>query len=159
MFGMKQAGVNAYANVGLETGVVDASPIRVIVMLYDGAISACIQAQQALQQRDYGKKGEALVRAINIIDKGLRAALDRQQGGQIADNLDQLYQYMVHGLLHANLHLDAEKMHEVQLLLTELRGAWVSLEAAGVSKPDHTLAGMMGQVPAAQAMQRYAAGV
>lgn len=134
MFGMKQSGINAYANVGLETGVVDASPLKLTVMLYDGAITACIHAQQAMQQGNIIKKGECLTKAVSIIDNGLRSSLDKRAGGQIANNLDELYQYMIRSLMQASLRLDAKKVNEIQQLLMELKAAWEALEKSGVKK-------------------------
>jgi flagellar secretion chaperone FliS len=134
MFGMKQSGINAYANVGLETGVVDASPLKLTVMLYEGAITACIHAQQAIGQGDIIKKGECLTKAVSIIDNGLRSSLDKRAGGQIASNLDELYQYMTRTLMQASLRLDVKKVNEIQQLLMELKSAWEALEKAGASR-------------------------
>lgn len=128
MFGMKKSGINAYATVGLETGVVDASPLKLTIMLYEGAITACIQAQQSLAQGDFSKKGEHLTHAASIIESGLRASLNKQNGGQIAQNLDALYQYMSMSLLQANLHKDTSKIQEIQQLLMDLKLAWETLE-------------------------------
>lgn len=134
MFGMKKAGVNAYASVGLETGVVDASPLKLVIMLYDGAITACIQAQQALAAHDVIKKGESLTKAMSIIDSGLRASLNKRSGGEIAVKLDELYQYMTRTLMEANLRQNAEKVNEIQQLLMELKQAWEALEKNALTK-------------------------
>ncbi len=134
MFGMKKAGVNAYASVGLETGVVDASPLKLVIMLYDGAITACIQAQQALAAHDVIKKGECLTKAISIIDSGLRASLNKRAGGEIAVKLDELYQYMTRTLLEANLRQNIDKVNEIQQLLMELKQAWEALEKNALTK-------------------------
>lgn len=161
MFGMKQSGINAYANVGLETGVVDASPLKLTIMLYEGAITACIQAKQALQAGDIVKKGEYLTQAISIIDTGLRATLDARAGGQIANNLDQLYQYMVRSLMRANLHQDINQINEIQQLLIEVKGAWDELQKSGAKKtaqPQDALDSLVAQK--AQSYQQMAvAGV
>ncbi len=165
MFGMKQSGINAYANVGLETGVVDASPLKLTVMLYEGAITACIQAQQAMHNGDINKKGECLTKAISIIDNGLRSSLDKRAGGQIASNLDQLYQYMTRSLMQASLHLDEKKLNEIQQLLMELKNAWETLEKTGVraaqaSAPMDTLVSQKAQFITAENLNRLAvAGV
>lgn len=134
MFGMKQSGINAYANVGLETGVVDASPLKLTVMLYEGAITACIHAQQAMGQGNIIKKGECLTKAVSIIDNGLRSSLDKRAGGQIASNLDELYQYMIRSLMQASLRLDVKKVNEIQQLLMELKTAWETLDKSGAQK-------------------------
>ena len=134
MFGTKQSGINAYANVGLETGVVDASPLKLTVMLYEGGITACIKAKKAIEAGDIVKKGDYITQAISIIDNGLRATLDQRTGGQIANNLDNLYVYMIRTLMKANLHQDIDKINEIQTLLMELKGAWDELEKSGAKK-------------------------
>ncbi|HWU66547.1 MAG TPA: flagellar export chaperone FliS [Methylophilus sp.] len=148
MFGMKKSGVNAYASVGLETGDVDASPLKLIVMLYDGAITACIKAQQAMAQNDIAKKGEYLTQAVTIVDSGLRTCLDKRAGGLIAQNLDQLYQYMTRSLMEASVRQDVKKVQEIQQLLMELKGAWETLEKSAVTRPaqvDMSLGQMVAQ--------------
>lgn len=148
MFGMKKSGVNAYASVGLETGVVDASPLKLIVMLYDGAITACIHAQQAMAQHDIAKKGQYLTQAMTIVDSGLRACLDKRAGGDIAQKLDELYQYMTRSLMEASVRQDVKKVQEIQQLLMELKGAWEALEKTAIARPaqaDMALSQMVAQ--------------
>lgn len=148
MFAMKKSGVNAYASVGLETGVVDASPLKLIVMLYDGAITACIHAQQAMAQHDIAKKGQYLTQAVTIVDSGLRACLDKRAGGDIAQKLDELYQYMTRTLMEASVRLDVKKVQEIQQLLMELKGAWEALEKTAIARPaqaDMALSRMVAQ--------------
>ena len=120
MFGSRQTGVHAYAKVGMETGVVAASPHKLIVMLFDGALVALNTALNGMR----GEKGKSISKAIMIIDSGLRAALDKKAGGEIAEGLDALYEYMSARLLTANMNNDPAILEEVQRLLTELRDAW-----------------------------------
>ena len=124
MFGSRQTGVNAYAKVGMETGVVAASPHKLIVMLFDGAVVALNQALLGMRGNDIEAKGKSLSKAIMIIDSGLRASLDKKAGGEIAEGLDSLYEYMSARLLTANLKNDTSIVEEVRRLLTELRDAW-----------------------------------
>lgn len=124
MFGSRQTGVNAYAKVGMETGVVAASPHKLIVMLFDGALVSITNALINMRSGNIGEKGKAISKAIMIIDSGLRAALDKKVGGEIAEGLDALYEYMSGRLLTANLKNDPAILEEVQRLLTELRDAW-----------------------------------
>ncbi|MYN09347.1 flagellar export chaperone FliS [Pseudoduganella aquatica] len=124
MFGSRQTGVNAYAKVGMETGVVAASPHKLIVMLFDGALVSITNALLNMRSGNIGEKGKAISKAIMIIDSGLRAALDKKVGGEIAEGLDALYEYMSGRLLTANLKNDPAILEEVQRLLTELRDAW-----------------------------------
>jgi flagellar protein FliS len=127
MFGTMKRGVNAYANVALETGVDSASPHKLIVMLYDGALVALLSAKTNIAANNIAAKGMAISKAITIIDNGLRASLDKEAGGEIAANLDALYDYMSRRLLHANLSNDVPAIDEVHRLLSDLRGAWVTI--------------------------------
>ena len=107
MFGSRQTGVHAYAKVGMETGVVAASPHKLIVMLFDGALVALNSALGAIRSGNIAEKGKSLSKAILIIDSGLRSALDKKAGGEIAEGLDSLYEYMSGRLLTANIQSDA----------------------------------------------------
>jgi flagellar protein FliS len=127
MFGSKQSGVNAYAKVGIETGVTSASPHALIVMLFDGALVSVRSAIMHMKAGNIPEKGAAISHAILIIDSGLRAALDKKAGGEIAEGLDSLYEYMGARLLQANLKNQVELLEEVQRLLGELRTAWSAI--------------------------------
>jgi flagellar secretion chaperone FliS len=127
MFGSMQRGVNAYAKVGLETAVISASPHKLIVMLYDGALAAIKNAANHMSAGNVADKGAAISKALDIINNGLRASLDKKAGGEIARNLDSLYVYMCERLLMANLQNKAEMLNEVQTLLTDLRDAWTQI--------------------------------
>ena len=117
----------AYARIGLETGVAAASPQRLIVMLYDGALAALAEARAHIMAGRTAQKGRAIGKAISIVDEGLKAALDVSQGGDIARSLMQLYDYVSRRLLIANLRDDVALIDEANQLLSELRGAWAAL--------------------------------
>ncbi|SQC91015.1 Flagellar protein fliS [Cedecea neteri] len=110
--------------VGLESAVMSASPHQLVVMLFDGALSALVRARLFLEQGQMPQKGEALSKAINIIDNGLKAGLNMDIGGELPGNLANLYDYMVRRLLYANLRNDAEAISEVERLLTNIADAW-----------------------------------
>jgi flagellar protein FliS len=116
--------VKAYASVGIESGIQGASPIQLIVMLYQGAILAIANAKNGILRKDIPAKGKAISHAMRIIDEGLKGSLDKNVGGQIAQDLDALYDYMCLRLLKANLNSDIEALDEVARLLTELKSAW-----------------------------------
>jgi flagellar protein FliS len=127
----------AYAHVELEGRVAAADPHGLIAMLFDGAIMALGQAEAALQRRDVAAKAKGISRAVSILGEGLRASLDTDAGGSLAVQLDELYAYMMHRLLHANLKNDAAAVVEVKRLLGELRGAWMGIKdraAVGAKK-------------------------
>jgi len=136
MFGNAQRGVNAYAKVGLETGVSAATPHKLIVMLYDGAIVAILNGLAQMKAGNIEEKGKAISKAIQIIDNGLRASLDKEVGGSIALNLDALYEYMSSRLLTGNIQNDAAALEEVRGLLADLRDTWNQIgegQAAGAA--------------------------
>lgn len=135
MFGTQQRGVNAYAKVGLETGIGSASPHKLIVMLFDGALVAVLSAQMHLKSGNVPEKGKSISKAIQIIDNGLRASLDKKVGGQIAEGLDALYEYMSGRLLMANLQNDLGMLEEVQRLLSDLRETWNAIGPAAAVAP------------------------
>jgi len=130
MFGFNQ-GVNEYSRVGVETGVVAASPLKLVVMLYDGAIAACQSAILQMHQKNIENKSALLSKAIMIIQSGLRQSLDKQSGGEIALSLDELYAYMSDRLYLANIKNDPELIHEVIKLLIDLKGSWEAIEQQG----------------------------
>lgn len=119
----------AYSSVGIETGVHAANPAELVVMLYDGALTAIADAQRYIAHRKVAEKGQAVSRAIAIIDSGLRASLDLESS-PLAGQLEQLYEYMSRRLLLASVRNDASVMDEVARLLRELRGAWAELATA-----------------------------
>jgi flagellar protein FliS len=121
--------VHSYAKVGVETGVLAASPHKLIVMLFDGAVVALRTASLQMASGNVPEKGKAISKAIEIIDNGLRASLNKEAGGQIAENLDSLYEYMSARLLTANIKNDSVILDEVQGLLVELRDAWNAIGA------------------------------
>ena len=119
-----KSGTQAYAQVGLESAVLSASPHQLVVLLFDGALSAMKKATILMDQGDIPGKGQALSKAINIITNGLRAGLNHEAGGEISANLDNLYEYMTRRLLEANLHNDPSAIAEVERLLSNIADAW-----------------------------------
>lgn len=126
-------GVGAYAKVGIETSVMSASPHQLIVMLFDGAKMAIRTARLHMSNGNITEKGKAISRALDIITQGLMAGLDREKGGQIAENLAMLYEYIGNLLLQASLHNDTGKLDEAERLLTDIDSAWreIGQTAAG----------------------------
>lgn len=130
MYTNSRNAAHAYANVGLETGVVAASPHQLIIMLYEGAELAVRMAIKHMNEGDIAKKSAAISKASSIILDGLRAALDPQQGGDIAQQLGALYDYMNNRLMLAHVNNQTAPLEEVQGLLRELRGAWQQIGTA-----------------------------
>lgn len=121
--------IASYQQVSLESDVRGADPHRLIVLLFDGAESALVTALHQLESGDYPGKSVSLTKATSIILEGLAASLNLEEGGELAQNLHALYQYMVARLVHANVHKDAAAIREVQGLLGEISGAWREMGA------------------------------
>ncbi|MCA1322582.1 flagellar export chaperone FliS [Herbaspirillum sp. alder98] len=128
MFGSINRGANAYAKVGVETGVFAASPHKLITMLFDGALMAMSMGKKYMAEGNIKQKGESITKAILIIDNGLRASLNKDVGGDMALNLDALYEYMSRRLFEANVSNNPEILTEIHGLLDGIRDAWQQIE-------------------------------
>ena len=131
MYTQSRVAANAYANVGLETGVLAASPHQLIIMLYEGAELAVRMAIKHMNEGDLARKSAAITKASTIILEGLSAALDARQGGDLANQLAALYDYMNKRLMLAHLNNQTAPLEEVLGLLRELHGAWKQIGFTG----------------------------
>lgn len=146
-----------YDRVGKVVDVDGASPHRLIQMLMEGAVTRIASAEGYMRRGETARKGEQIGLAISIID-GLRGSLDMDRGGEIAVNLERLYDYMMRRLVHANAQNDAGMLEEVRGLLRQVKEAWdaigdsaagTSAEAAGSAPlPSAPQSGEAPEVPA-----------
>ena len=125
--------IASYQQIGLESGIRGASPHHLIVLLFDGAESALEKAQIQLAANDFRGKSDSITKALTIIIEGLSASLNLREGGDLAQNLAALYDYMTQRLVHANIKNDSAAIREVQNLLVEIGGSW--RELAGQLNP------------------------
>ncbi|MFV1939553.1 flagellar export chaperone FliS [Pseudomonas luteola] len=112
-----------YQQVNTQAQVLEASPHRLIQMLMDGGLQRIAQAKGAIERERYGEKGLYLGKAIEIIG-GLQEALDFKQGGEIAQNLNEIYSYMIRCLTKANKENDILTLDEVAQLLRTIKEGW-----------------------------------
>lgn len=124
MFANARNAISAYRKVGVDAAIEVADPYRLILLLFAGAQAAIGNARAAMQQQQIAAKGEAISKAIDIIGNGLKISLDLEKGGEIAERLDALYDYLVLRLLRANLDNDLAALEEVASLLEEIHSAW-----------------------------------
>ena len=117
------AAMRQYQQVGVKVQVNEADPHRLIQMLMQGGLDRIAQAKGAMERDAFAEKGTLIGKAINIIS-GLRDVLDKQAGGELAENLDRLYEYMNSRLLEASRHNDVAKLDEVARLLAEVKSGW-----------------------------------
>ena len=127
MFGNLHKPTSAYKSVAIESMVATADAHQLIALLFDGAIAALSMALAEMGRGNIAGKGQSISKAIDIIENGLRASLDLNAPGDLADKLDALYDYMVRRLLHANLKNDPAALKEVSGLLLEIQGAWAQI--------------------------------
>lgn len=133
------SGAGAYARVGLEIGAMSASPHQLIVMLFDGAKAAMSMARHHMASGDTVAKGNAISKAINIVDNGLKASLDAtttgKDGEELVTNLSALYDYINQRLMYANLRNDPAMLEEASKLLESVSSAWREI-GAGAAVPE-----------------------
>lgn len=110
-----------------KNAVTSASPLKLVVMLYDGALRFMEQGKDAVLKKDFNRQNEKLQRAQRIVLE-LMAALDTTSGGDIANNLMSLYSFIVQQLINANIHDQVEPIEASMKILTDLRASWITLE-------------------------------
>lgn len=120
----------AYRSTSVHSGVAAADPHRLIVMMMDGALERIAAARGLMSHGGGAEKAQLLHRAVAIIDE-LRNSLNFKAGGELADNLDSLYEYMCTRIMQANAANKPEWLDEVSRLLVEIRSAWLQLPAQG----------------------------
>ena len=116
--------VRSYADIGLETQILGATPERLITLLFQGARAAIGQARIHMEAGRIAERGAAISKAIKIVDEGLKTGLNMEAGGDIAANLANLYDYIIRTLLTANLKADVEQLDIADRLLADLAEAW-----------------------------------
>ncbi len=116
-------GLKAYQNVNTQTSITDADPHKLIQLLYNGALERINMAKARMQANDVAGKGQLIGKAIEIIG-GLRGFLDFERGGELAQRLEGLYDYMERTLFEANAQNSVAKLDEVSGLLRQVKDGW-----------------------------------
>nr|WP_274644509.1 flagellar export chaperone FliS [Pseudomonas serbica] len=117
-------GASAYARVGVESAAMQASPHKLITMLFDGAQASIRAARLHMLAGNIEEKGKATSKAMDIVSSGLAAALDVETGGEVAENLMRLYDYVSNLLLQANRENDDAKFEQAGMLLETIGSGW-----------------------------------
>ncbi|MDR2876842.1 MAG: flagellar export chaperone FliS [Chromatiales bacterium] len=120
--------LRGYRNQGLKEVVESATPHALIQMMMGGVLDRLASARGCMERGDIAGKGEQIGWAISIID-GLRVSLDKPAGGELAENLEQLYRYMMQRLLEANTRHELAYLDEVAGLLRQIKSAWDAIPA------------------------------
>lgn len=119
---MYAQGIKEYQSVGTQTSIVDADPHRLVQLLFEGATARISSAKGHIERKEYDKKSAKINSAINIIG-GLQESLNFD-AGELALNLEKLYDYMIRRLFEANVRNSVEMLEEVNGLLMQIKTAW-----------------------------------
>ena len=116
----------AYQSVSVHGSVAGADPHRLVLMLMDGVLERLVVARACIERGDVSRKAQLLHSCTTLIAE-LRGSLNVKDGGELARNLSDLYEYMARQTLRANAENKPELIKEVTSLLSEIRGAWVAI--------------------------------
>jgi len=114
--------MNPYQNY-FQNQIQTASREQILVMLYDGALRFLRQAREAMEERKRVVKLEKIGRVVSILSE-LSNTLNHEHGGEIAENLDGLYWYMIRELTRSNAQDDPKPLNVAEIILTDLRDGW-----------------------------------
>jgi len=125
--------LNAYK----ETNIKTASPVKLVIMLYDEALRQIDTAMELMEQGDkrLDRVNNAIIRAQDMVTE-LTVSLDFEKGGDIARNLNNIYFYFNQQLLDANIRKKPELLKPVRKLMAELRDAWQQISANSSASMD-----------------------
>lgn len=126
---------NAYKKIGVETSVSHASAHDLVDMLFDGLLMAVRSARVALAAGDVKNKCANIVSAVRILEEGLKGALNTEQGGQLAANLQELYGYCVVRMTQANARNDMAALDEVLRLIEPVASGWKQMGQTAEAQP------------------------
>ena len=122
------SGLAQYRTISAASKVQDASPHRLIQLMFEGLLARLAAARGQIQRRDYQGKGQSLSNALAVID-ALQQCLDIEKGGELARNLDSLYDYCQKRLFAANVQNDVSIVDEVTQLIERIKSGWDAIEA------------------------------
>jgi flagellar protein FliS len=120
---MSGSGLQHYRNVGAYGNLAEASPVQVVQVMLDAVLSRVAEASGHIERGEVAAKGEKIGKALAIIE-ALMLGLDKERGGDLAQNLERLYDYASRTLLKANLENRTDLLKEVVSLLREIKLGW-----------------------------------
>ncbi|GAA0787682.1 flagellar export chaperone FliS [Marinobacterium sediminicola] len=123
---MNTNALNQYKSVNLNAAVEAASPHQLVSMLFRGTLEALAKASGGIERKDIQLRTTQLNKACEILIN-LKGSLDLEKGGEVAENLDRLYDYMVRTLIEANRNNDLAKVKEVSGLVADIAEGWAQI--------------------------------
>lgn len=115
--------INSYGSVNAYARTHDARPEELVSMLFEACVENMLRAAGEIERRNPEQRNRFLKKAADIV-LALRDSLDSERGGEIAANLESLYDYVFEAVIHSNLHNDSERLAAALRVMTELRDAW-----------------------------------
>ena len=139
---------SAYQRINVETSMHTIDQHQLVSLLYEGVLSSIAAARGALARGDVLTKCNSVSKAVRIIEEGLMTALDRDAGGELAQNLEALYDYSLRRLILANAHNDDAMLAEVAHLFEPIAQGWNQIKtptaAAVAPRAEVRVAAMAG---------------
>jgi len=145
----RNSNLAAYQSVSVHGGVANTDPHAMVLMLMDAATERMAIARGCIERHETARQARLLHSCVNIIAE-LRGSLNLTEGGALAQNLSDLYDYMINRLMLANARSDAGCIIEVARLLDEIRSAWVAIgpEVRKTARPPLATASSAAASPA-----------
>lgn len=134
-----------YQSIGVQTSIMDADPHRLIQLLFDGAMQNMSAARGFIERKDVENRNARINKAIEIVG-GLRSFLDKEKGGEVAANLERLYEYIEFRLFQANVSNSIEFVDECMGLLRQVKSAWDEIRPV-VVPPQASTASAVSSAP------------
>lgn len=122
----QQSNLAAYRSVSAHGLAASADPHALVLAVFDAILGRLASAGSCIERGEGARKAGLLHSSVILLAE-LRGSLNLEQGGSLAQNLSDLYEYMARRLVHANLNSDAAAVKEVSGLLREIRDAWVAI--------------------------------
>jgi len=149
---MNSRALSAYKELSAHTSITEASPVELIILMYKSVIDHLRLTQQAIERGD--ESADHVSKCLDLIQKGLMAALDYEKGGEIAKNLGSLYDWAIREILTSRLKNNPETLTAVIEVFKNLESAWVEIHMIRVSegtvKPSENVhLSATGAIPAA----------
>ncbi|MEC8158133.1 MAG: flagellar export chaperone FliS [Pseudomonadota bacterium] len=118
-----------YRGTNANTSVFESTPEKLIGLLFDRANEILIRLKSSIENDDVGSSGEQLSKAMEVVS-ALKGSLNKEKGGEVAKNLDNLYEHLIFSLSQIAVSKDVREVERVRSLLLEISTAWLKVEEA-----------------------------
>lgn len=119
----------AYKETGTSTAIIDATPYQLTALLFKALLDKLAIAEGAISRGDVLARCDAISKATNIVME-LKSTLDLENGGDVANELDRLYEFSISELLDANSQKSIEKIRSVRAVISQINEAWIQISPA-----------------------------